>query len=254
MTTKTRFRTQDFLDLIFGFFLSTLMKSIDSDLIARKAPLMKPLRLGFLASHGGSNMQAILDSIQAGALDAVPALAISNNSKSTALERARAEGIPWKHLSSATHPDPDDLDRAILAALREQRVNLVILAGYMKKIGAATLGAYANRILNIHPALLPKFGGKGMYGMNVHEAVLAAGETVSGATIHLVDPLYDHGRILARRETPVEPGDTPETLQARVLKAEHRLYSDTIQAIASGEIDLDEPAKPGTGASPLRSA
>jgi phosphoribosylglycinamide formyltransferase-1 len=201
---------------------------------------MKPLRLGFLASHGGSNMQAIVDSIQAGKLDAVPAMVISNNSKSTALERARTGGIPWKHLSSATHPDPADLDQAILAALQEQGVNLVILAGYMKKIGEATLVAYKDRILNIHPALLPKFGGQGMYGMHVHEAVLAAGETVSGASIHLVDPQYDHGRVLARREAPVEPGDTPETLQARVLKVEYQLYSDTIQQIANGEIDLDQ--------------
>ena len=200
---------------------------------------MKPLRLGFLASHGGSDMQSIVDSIQAGKLDATAAMVISNNSKSMALERARNEGIPWKHLSSATHPDPADLDQAILSALQEQEVNLVVLAGYMKKIGPATLEAYYNRILNIHPALLPKFGGKGMYGMHVHEAVLAAGETVSGATIHLADPEYDHGRILAQREAPVEPGDTPETLQARVLEVEHQLYSDTIQQIADGEIELD---------------
>ena len=201
---------------------------------------MKPIRLGFLASHGGSNMQAIVDSIQAGKLDAAAAMVISNNSKSTALERARGEGIPWKHVSSVTHPEPVDLDRAILDALQQEGVNLVILAGYMKKIGQATLDAYHNRILNIHPALLPKFGGRGMYGMAVHEAVIAAGETVSGASIHLVDPQYDHGRVLSQREAPVEPGDTPETLQARVLKVEHQLYADTIQAIANGEIDLDQ--------------
>ncbi|MCX7015561.1 MAG: formyltransferase family protein, partial [Candidatus Sumerlaeota bacterium] len=102
-----------------------------------------------------------------------------------------------------------------------------------------TVAAYANRILNIHPALLPKFGGKGMFGLHVHEAVLAAGEKTTGVTVHVVDPEYDHGRILAQRQVAVEPDDTPETLQARVLTIEHQLYSETLQKIAVGEIDLD---------------
>jgi len=195
------------------------------------------LRLGFLASHGGSNMQAILDACKAGRLDAVPCVVISNNSEAMALQRARREGIPAWHISGATHPGEAE-DREILRVLTAHGVDTVLLAGYMKKLGPATLGAYRGRILNIHPALLPKFGGEGMYGKRVHEAVLAAGETVTGVTVHVVDALYDHGRVLAQREVAVEPGDTPDSLAARVLVQEHRLYAETLQRIATGEIQL----------------
>jgi phosphoribosylglycinamide formyltransferase-1 len=117
-------------------------------------------------------------------------------------------------------------------------VDTVILAGYMKKLGPATLGAYRGRILNIHPALLPKHGGQGMYGRRVHEAVLAAGETVTGVTVHVVDEQYDHGPILAQREVTVLPGDTVDSLAARVLAQEHRLYAETLQQISDGRIPL----------------
>jgi phosphoribosylglycinamide formyltransferase-1 len=193
--------------------------------------------LGFLASHGGSNMQAILDACAAGRLDAVPCVAISNNSDSMALQRARNAGISAYHISGATHPGEAE-DREILRVLRRHQVDTVILAGYMKKLGPATLGAYGGRILNIHPALLPKFGGQGMYGRKVHEAVLATGETVTGVTVHVVDELYDHGRILAQRAVAVAPDDTPDTLAARVLAHEHQLYAETLQRIAAGEIRL----------------
>jgi phosphoribosylglycinamide formyltransferase-1 len=201
--------------------------------------LAVPLRLGFLASHGGTNLQAMLDAIRDGRLRAEARVVISNNSTATALERARQLGVPALHLSSQTHPDPDALDRAIAEALARYGAELVVLAGYMKKLGRRVLAAYPRRVLNIHPALLPKFGGQGMFGMRVHEAVLAAGERESGATIHLVDGEYDHGPALARSTVPVLPGDTPETLQARVLTIEHRLYAETLQRIALGEIDLD---------------
>ena len=197
------------------------------------------LRLGFLASHGGSNMQAIIDACKEGRLQAEPCVVISNNSRSGAMERARREGIPAHHLSSRTHPDPEALDEAILAVLRRHEVEIVCLAGYMKKLGPKTLKAYRNRILNIHPALLPKFGGEGFYGERVHRAVLAAGEKESGPTVHLVDEYYDHGPILAQRRVPVLPDDTPETLAARVLEQEHLIYAETLQRIAAGEIDLD---------------
>jgi phosphoribosylglycinamide formyltransferase 1 len=204
---------------------------------------MGKLRLGFLASHGGSNMQAIIDACKDGRLHAEPAAVISNNSESTALERARREGIPGFHLSSATHPDPAELDAAILRVLEERGVDLVVLAGYMKLLGPKSLERYRGRILNIHPALLPKFGGKGLYGIKVHEAVLAAGETVTGVTIHLVDERYDHGPTVAQREVPVMDGDTPESLAARVLEQEHRLFPETLEKIARGEIDLDAVAR-----------
>lgn len=201
--------------------------------------MMKNPRLGFLASHGGSNMQAIIDACKEGRLHAQPAVVISNNSESTALERARREGIPGYHLSSATHPDPAELDAAITHTLEEHGVDLVILAGYMKLLGPQTLARYRGRILNIHPALLPKFGGKGLYGKKVHEAVLAAGERVTGVTIHLVDERYDAGPIIAQREVPVMEGDTVDSLADRVLEREHELYAETIEKIVQGEIDLD---------------
>lgn len=198
------------------------------------------MNIGFLASHGGSNMQAIIDACKEGRLSATAAVVISNNGDSRALERARTEGIPNYHLSGNTHPDPDDLDRAIMDTLILHKVDVVALAGYMKKLGPKTLAHFRGRILNIHPALLPKFGGKGMYGIHVHEAVLAAGEKESGVTVHLVDEEYDRGPILAQVRVPVMPGDTPEALAERVLAQEHILYSATLQRIATGEIILDK--------------
>ena len=198
------------------------------------------MNIGFLASHGGSNMQAIIDACKAGRLNAKAAVVISNNSDSRALERAKTEGIPNYYLSGKTHPDPDDLDRAIMDTLILHKVDVVALAGYMKKLGPKTLAHFRGRILNIHPALLPKFGGKGMYGIHVHEAVLAAGEKESGVTVHLVDEEYDRGPILAQVSVPVMPGDTPEALAERVLVQEHILYSATLQRIATGEIILDK--------------
>jgi len=196
------------------------------------------MNIGFLASHGGSNMQAIIDACKAGRLSAVPVVVISNNGESRALERARNEAIPSYYLSGKTHPDPDGLDQAILDVLILHGVDVVALAGYMKKLGPKTLAHFRGRILNIHPALLPKHGGKGMYGIRVHEAVITAGETESGVTVHLVTEEYDRGPILAQVRVPVMPGDTPETLAERVLVQEHILYPATLQRIATGDIVL----------------
>lgn len=196
------------------------------------------MKLGFLASHNGSNMQAIIEACKSGALQATPAVVISNNGESGALARAAAEGIPHCHLSSKTHPDPQALDQAILDALLEHQVDIVILAGYMKKLGDKTLNHYAGSILNIHPALLPKFGGQGMYGIKVHEAVIAADETESGATVHLVTEEYDAGSVIAQDKVPVLATDTPQSLAERVLKIEHTLFSSVLQQIALGEIQI----------------
>jgi phosphoribosylglycinamide formyltransferase-1 len=197
------------------------------------------LRLGFLASHGGSNVQAILDACREGRLDAEPCVVISNNSDAMVLDRAMAARVPAFHLSSHVHPDPARLDEAILQVLEKHRVNLIVLAGYMKKLGPKTLARFRGRVLNIHPALLPKYGGRGMYGNHVHEAVLAAGEMDSGATVHLVDEEYDEGRILAQKKLPVMADDTPESLAARVLEVEHQLYAETLQRIATGDLKLE---------------
>lgn len=200
---------------------------------------MTTLHLGVVASHGGTNLQAILDACAHGDLDARVRLVVSNNSRSVALDRARAAGVPWAHLSSATHPGEDELDRAFVEEFDEHGVELVCLAGYMKKLGPRTLARYRNRVLNIHPAPLPRFGGQGMFPPYVHEAVLASGVTESAATIHLCDDVYDHGAIVAHVPVPIEPGDTVETLAPRVLAREVELYTSTLRRIASGEIDLD---------------
>ena len=199
---------------------------------------MSTLHLGFLASHGGSNMQAIIDACVEGRLDGTSCVAISNNSEAVALARARKAGIPCYYISGKTHPGEME-DQAILRTFRAHDVDTVILAGYMKRLGPLTLQAYRGRILNIHPALLPKFGGRGMYGKRVHEAVLQAGETVTGVTVHVVDELYDHGRILAQCEVPVLAGDTVDSLAERVLRQEHRVYPETLRRIAAGELVLD---------------
>ena len=183
-------------------------------------------------------MQAIIDACKQGRLDATPCVVISNNSESMALQRARNEGVPAYHISGETHPGANE-DREILRVLRQHGVDTVILAGYMKPVGPRTLAGYRGRILNIHPALLPKFGGRGMYGKRVHEAVLNAGERVTGVTVHVVDDLYDHGRILAQCDVPVRDGDTADSLAERVLQEEHRLFPETLQRIAAGEIVLD---------------
>lgn len=196
------------------------------------------LRLGVLASGGGSNLQAIIDASQTGRLTAIPCVVISNNSGAFALTRAQNAGIPTFHLSTKTHPDPNELDTAMLQVLLDYAVDLVVLAGYMKRLGPKTLRHYKGRIINIHPALLPKHGGYGMYGRHVHESVLASGDTVTGVTIHLVEEEYDTGPILAQREVPVHPDDTVETLTERVLQQEHTLYVETLQKICEGSIEL----------------
>jgi len=156
---------------------------------------------------------------------------ISNNLDSEALRRAEREGVPGYHLSSRTHPQPQRLDAAIVQALQRHETDLVILAGYMRKLGPETLAQYPGRIINIHPAWLPKYGGQGMFGMNVHPTVLAAGETETGVTIHLVDAEYDHGPIIAQCRVPILENDTAESLAQRVLGCEHRFLVETLAQI-----------------------
>ena len=198
------------------------------------------MNIGFFASHRGSNMQAIIDACKSGILDAQPSVVISNNSTSGAITRAKHEGIPYYHISSTTHPSPEMLDEAILNALLNHLVDILILAGYMKKLGSKTLRHFKGRILNIHPALLPKFGGKGMYGSRVHEAVLAAGEKATGVSIHVVDEEYDTGPVIAQARVSVKENDTVETLAQRVLEREHSFFVETLQKIVSGELVLPE--------------
>ena len=185
-------------------------------------------------------MQAIIDACENKLLDATPVLVISNNRDSLALKRGADLGLASVYLSSRTHPEPDELDGMITRTFKEHTVGLVILAGYMRKIGPQLLAAYPNRIINIHPSLLPKHGGQGMYGMHVHEAVIAAGEKETGVTIHLVNDEYDRGEILAQRTVKVNPGDDALKLASRVLEVEHQFYVEVIDQILTGKLRLPE--------------
>ena len=194
------------------------------------------LRIAVLGSGRGSNFQAILSAVQSGALPKVRiCLVISNNSSAGILEIARSNGIPALHLSQKAFATEEDFLQAMLEAFRVHDVNFVVLAGYMKRVHPEVIRRFRGRIVNIHPALLPKFGGQGMYGHHVHEAVIAARETVSGATVHIVDEEYDRGPIVLQRTVEVSPADTPETLAAKVLTIEHELYPDALRLIAEGE-------------------
>jgi phosphoribosylglycinamide formyltransferase 1 len=185
-------------------------------------------RIAVLASGGGSNMEAIAERVPL-------ALVASNRADAGALALAARRGI-------ATEVIERPLDaEGMLAMFRRHGIEVVALAGYLKKIPEAVTRAFRGRMINIHPSLLPAFGGPGMYGERVHAAVLAAGVQESGATVHFVDADYDRGPIIAQRRVPVEPGDTPATLAARVLAAEHALYPEIVDAVASGRVTLGQP-------------
>ena len=198
------------------------------------------LRLGFFASGKGSNVEAILGNIENGSLDAEAKIVISNNPDAGVLEIAQKRGIYDCCLNSQNYSSRfETLDRGLLFLLAHFQVNLVVLAGYNKQVGVRIIEDFPNRILNIHPALdLERFGGKGMYGLRVHESVLKSGEKRSGATVHLVTGEYDKGRILGQREILVEPDDTPKSLAAKVLEQEHILYSQVLREINLEKINL----------------
>jgi formyltetrahydrofolate-dependent phosphoribosylglycinamide formyltransferase len=198
---------------------------------------MKPerKRLAVLASGGGSNLQALLDHLEqlgnARAADVV--LVASERADAGALARAIRH-----HVATALLPDAEHTDREPLGELLTRHaIELVVLAGYVRLVPDAVVHAFADRMVNVHPALLPAFGGKGMYGRRVHEAVLRAGVGVTGVTVHLVDTVYDNGRILAQWPVPVLGGDDPARLAARVLRVEHALYPRVVQALAAGQFD-----------------
>ena len=191
----------------------------------------RPVRIAVFASGRGSNLEALFEAL-ADRTDANIVLVASDRSDAQALDRARARGVETTVLL------PQD-EGAMLAALDDAGVDWIVLAGYLKRVPDGVVRRYRNRILNIHPALLPAHGGKGMYGERVHRAVLDAGEQVSGASVHLVDEEYDRGPVVAQEAVPVEPGDTPATLAARVLEVEHRLLPAVVVAAAEGRIRVE---------------
>lgn len=191
------------------------------------------MKLGVLASHEGTILQAVIDAFANGVIPGDLALVISNNSSAGALRRARAATIRTEHLSSRTHPHPAKLDTAIRDALLDNSCNWVLLSGYMKRLGPAVLDAYAGHIVNTHPSLLPQFGGQGLYGRRVHEAVLSSGDTISGVTAHQVTGGYDEGPIIDQTTVPVIDGDTAEALEQRVKTVERSFIVDVLVNLAT---------------------
>lgn len=203
-----------------------------------KFPYNLALKLCVLASGSGTNLKAILNAAEQRKISSKVALVISNNSGSGALKTAVKHNIPSYHLSHAQFKSEKEFTAKLLSLLNKYKVDMIVLAGYMKMLNPAVIRKFKNRIINIHPALLPAFGGKGMYGIRVHEAVLSSGVSITGATVHLVDEIYDNGAVVLQKEVPVKPGDDAEKLSKRVLRAEHRLYPEAIKLFEEKRVSV----------------
>ena len=198
------------------------------------------LKIAVFASGRGTNFEAILKAIRECSIKGAGIVAvISNNSGAGALETARNNDIPALHISRTQFESDGAFDAHLIGALEKHGANFIVLAGYMKRISPAVIAKFRNRIINIHPALLPDFGGKGMYGNRVHAAVIASRAKVSGATVHMVDEVYDHGAIIIQKTVPVSPNDTPETLAEKVLKIEHEIYPEAVRMFAEGKVHIN---------------
>jgi phosphoribosylglycinamide formyltransferase-1 len=200
-----------------------------------------PFRIGILLSGKGrgSNMQALIDAARTGLIPGEVALVVSTSPGAPALDRAAAAGIPTRLIAPEPEAPPEALDERLAAAFGSAGVDLICLAGYMRLLGPAFLDRFHGRVMNIHPGLLPAFGGRGFYGRRVHAAVLESGAKVSGVTVHFVDEEYDHGPIILQRVVPVAEDDTPESLAARVLAAEHIAYPEAVRLCAEGRLRVE---------------
>jgi len=198
------------------------------------------LNIAVFASHNGSNLQAIIDACKLGVIKANVCVVISNNSSARALQRAKDASIDSYCLSTTMFGNEESLDAETLKILETYNTDIIFLAGYLKKIGRDILRKYHNRVFNIHPALLPKYGGKGMYGMNVHKAVIEAKDTVSGITIHRANHKYDDGEIIAQTIVAVSPDDTAETLAEKILAREHTFIVEILGKIVDGTVLIND--------------
>jgi phosphoribosylglycinamide formyltransferase 1 len=196
-------------------------------------------RIGVLVSGGGTNLQAIIDAVNSRLIQAEIGIVVANKAGIHALERATKHHIPTQVIDHRQYPSVIEFTQAILEVMRKFQIDLICLAGFLRIIDRLLIDAYPNRILNIHPALLPAFGGKGMYGHHVHEAVIASGVKYSGATVHLVTPETDAGPIVAQGIVAVTDDDTPESLTAKVLQIEHRIYPEAIQLVLEDRVTID---------------
>lgn len=199
------------------------------------------LKIAVLVSGGGTNLQAILDALDSGAIqNARIEVVISNNAGAYALERARNHGIPGECISPKNYENRELFHQALLTRLQEYNVDLVVLAGYLVAIPACIVEAFPNRIINIHPSLIPSFCGVGYYGLKVHEGALKRGVKVTGATVHFVDAGTDTGPIILQKAVEVQQGDTPEILQRRVMEqAEWKILPEAISLIAAGKVQVE---------------
>jgi phosphoribosylglycinamide formyltransferase 1 len=197
------------------------------------------LNLCVLASGRGSNLKSIIRSQKSGKINSKVALVISNNSNSNALNIARKNEIPAFHLSQKQFVTEQDYVNRFIGLLKEHKIDMIILAGYMKLIPLEIVRAYKNRILNIHPALIPSFCGTGLYGLKVHQAILDYGAKVTGVTIHIVDEQYDTGPIVLQKTVLVKDNDTAVTLQKRVLRLEHKIYPEAIRLFESKKFNIE---------------
>lgn len=197
------------------------------------------MNLAFFASYNGSSAHALTDACFDGTLSASPTLLLTNNEAANALNWSDNKGLKTICINSETHSDPKERDQKIADFLKENRINMVLLSGYMRLIGPRTLQAVNGRILNIHPALLPQYGGKGMYGHHVHQAVKDNNETETGITIHQVNQEYDKGKILAQKIIPLSLEESVEDIQKKVQEAEPEFYIETVRKILKKEITLD---------------
>lgn len=195
-------------------------------------------RVAVFISGKGTDLQALIDATKNCTLHAKIALVVSSKPDAYGLVRASNEGIETFVFRLKDYDSPRAAGEELLRKLQERSIDFIAMAGYLKMMPVEILRAYPKRVLNIHPALLPNYGGKGMYGQRVHEAVIASGDKESGVTVHLADEIYDHGRILEQVRVPVMPGDTPELLAARVLEEEHRLYPKALNKLIMGEYRL----------------
>jgi phosphoribosylglycinamide formyltransferase-1 len=197
------------------------------------------LNIAVFASGKGSNLRAILDAIENGSLRTVRVvLVLSNNPEAGALAIARGHHIAAVCFRRDRFESDEAFDAALIEELDCHRVNFIALAGYLKRLGPEVVRRFRHRIINIHPALLPAFGGKGMYGMRVQEAVLASGAKISGATVHIVDEDYDHGPIVLQESVKIVDGETPQSLAQKIQTIEHKLYPDVIRLFAEGKITV----------------
>jgi len=205
------------------------------------------LKCAVFASGGGTNFQSLLDRKASGDLHVDFVLFVGNNSSAQAFERARGHDIPTVHIAPSHFDNEAAYTSRLLEILKEHHVEVIALAGYMKMVPSELIRAYRNRIVNIHPALLPAFGGRGLYGKKVHQAVLDYGAKVTGVTVHFVDEQYDHGPVIMQNTVKVLDGDDAESLAARVLKVEHDTYWRALEFVAQGAVRVEGRRVVGAG-------